>query len=202
VIARRPAADDGKGKPGEDHQDFEYLVEIDVETLAGYLFEELSLPNLDLTKKSVIVNEDDRFGDRRKKGPLANLDKRATLKEAVKRRGTAPDAVFIDNADLRFRAWREEEKEVSNAVIFLLRDISGSMGEEERFLTRAVAFWIVLFLRKRYDHADIVFINYDTEAFEVDEDRFFHEGMGGGTRCRNALELTRVVIENRYPLSL
>ncbi len=195
VIARRPAG--GDGSPGDEHRDFQYLVEIDVEQLAGYLFESLSLPNLNPAKKSVIVDQDHEYSDRRRKGPLANLDKRATLKETIKRRGTG--TAFIESDDLRFRTWREKEKEVSNAVILLMRDISGSMGEEERFLTRAVAFWIVMFLRRRYDRADIVFINYDTQAFEVDEDRFFHEGMGGGTMCVSALELARTIIAGRYP---
>ncbi|HUW65156.1 MAG TPA: DUF444 family protein [Spirochaetia bacterium] len=195
VIGRRPAG--GDGAPGEEHRDFQYLVEIDVEQLAEYLFEALSLPNLDPAKKSVIVDQE--YTDRRKKGALANLDKRATLKEVIKRRAAGADPVLIANADLRFRTWQEKEKEVSNAVILLMRDISGSMGEEERFLTRAVCFWITLFLRRRYDRADIVFINYDTEAFEVDEDRFFHEGMGGGTRCVSAFELVRTIIGQRYP---
>jgi len=198
VIARRPAG--GDGAPGEEHRDFVYLVEIDVEQLAEYLFEALSLPNLNPAKKSVIVDRDLAYTDRRKRGSLANLDKRATLKEMIKHRRTGP--VLIDNDDLRFRAWQEKEKEVSNAVILLMRDISGSMGDEERFLTRATAFWITLFLRRRYDRADIVFINYDTKAFEVDEERFFHEGLGGGTKCVSALELARSIITLRYPPEL
>jgi len=132
---------------------------------------------------------------------LSNLDRKATLKEIIKRGATAPD-LAIDSRDLRFRIWQPKTREVSNAVIFLLRDVSGSMGETERFLTRAICFWIVWFIRRRYDRAEIVFINYDTEAFEVDEDRFFHEGGGGGTRCLSALRLIETILAERYPLDL
>lgn len=201
VIGQRPKEGTGR-KPGDTHQDFQYLVEIDIDTLAEYLFEELTLPNLDLTKKSQIVDLNEEFTDRRKKGQLSNLDKKATLKEVIKR-GALDDSGFVfDTNDLRFRTWRPKSKEVSNAVIFLLRDVSGSMGEAERFLTRAICFWIVWFIRKRYDRADIVFINYDTEAAEVDEDRFFNEGLGGGTKCLSALHLMKSILSERYPLEL
>ncbi|MDA8336519.1 MAG: DUF444 family protein [Peptococcaceae bacterium] len=199
VLGQRPKEGSGR-KPGNTHQDFQYLVEIDIDTLAEYLFEELTLPNLDLTRKAQVVDQDEEFSDRRKKGQLSNLDKKATLKEVIKR--GAADHLSIDSQDLRFRTWRTKTKEVSNAVIFLLRDVSGSMGESERFLTRAICFWIVWFIRKRYDRAEIVFINYDTEAFEVDEDRFFHEGRGGGTKCLSALQLTRTILAERYPLDV
>ena len=201
VIAQRPKGAGDRG-PGEEHRDFEYLVEIDVDTLAEYLFEELTLPNLDLTKKSQVVDEDSEFSDRSRKGQLSNLDKKATLKETIKRGALSAGDFSLDTDDLRFRTWRARTKEVSNAVIFLLRDVSGSMGETERFLTRAICFWIVRFIRRRYDRAEIVFITYDTEAFEVDEDRFFHQGRGGGTKCLSALQLVQAIQNERYPLDL
>ena len=55
-------------------------------------------------------------------------------------------------------------REESNAVVIAMRDVSGSMGEFEKYITRSFYFWMVRFLRTRYTQVQIVFITHHTEA--------------------------------------
>jgi uncharacterized sporulation protein YeaH/YhbH (DUF444 family) len=56
-----------------------------------------------------------------------------------------------------------------------------------------------LFLKRRYDRTDIVFIRHTHEAHEVDEDTFFYSTQSGGTVVSTALEEMRRIIAERYP---
>src|SRR5690606_13915091 len=56
-----------------------------------------------------------------------------------------------------------------------------------------------LFLKRRYDRIDIVFIRHTDEAREVDEDTFFYSTQTGGTVVSTALEDMLRIIAERYP---
>ena len=80
-----------------------------------------------------------------------------------------------------------------------MMDVSGSMGEFEKYIARSFYFWLLRFLRTRYDNVEIVFIAHHTEAKEVTEDEFFHRGESGGTKVSSAYQLALDIIRNRYP---
>ncbi len=80
-----------------------------------------------------------------------------------------------------------------------MRDVSGSMGEFEKYITRSFYFWMVRFLRTRYKRVEIAFITHHTEAREVDEDTFFNLGESGGTKVSSAYQLALGIAEERYP---
>jgi len=79
-----------------------------------------------------------------------------------------------------------------------MRDVSGSMGEFEKYITRSFYFWMVRFLRTNYQNVKIVFLTHHTEAKEVDEETFFKLGESGGTRVSSAYQLALDTIEQRY----
>mgnify|MGYP006189453751 CR=1 FL=1 len=54
-----------------------------------------------------------------------------------------------------------------------MRDVSGSMGEFEKYISRSFYFWMLKFLRTKYERVQVVFITHHTEAKEVDEETFF-----------------------------
>ena len=56
-----------------------------------------------------------------------------------------------------------------------------------------------LFLKRRYDRIDIVFIRHTHEAQEVDEETFFYSTQSGGTVVSTALKEMQRVIAERYP---
>jgi uncharacterized sporulation protein YeaH/YhbH (DUF444 family) len=76
-----------------------------------------------------------------------------------------------------------------------------SMGEFEKYIARSFYFWMVRFLRTKYQNVRIVFISHHTEAKEVTEEEFFHRGESGGTQVSSAYELALHIINERFPPS-
>lgn len=74
-----------------------------------------------------------------------------------------------------------------------------SMGEFKKYIARSFYFWMVRFLRTKYDNVKIVFISHHTEAKEVTEEQFFTQGESGGTVVSSAYRLALDVIQERFP---
>jgi sporulation protein YhbH len=132
VVAQEPKQ--GKGKKGDAGKDagYDYYeAEITMEELAAMIFEDLGLPNLEQKRQQEMETEAVRFTDVRKKGPMANLDKKRTIMENMKRNAAKGEAKFADikSEDLRFKVWEPTIKYQSNAVVIAMMDVSGSMGE-------------------------------------------------------------------------
>ncbi|UFJ41314.1 sporulation protein YhbH [Brevibacillus humidisoli] len=207
VIAKGgdPAQGAGKGsgagdQPGADY----YEAEITVEELEEILFSELELPNLEQKDRDEIIVEETRFNDVRKKGLMGNIDKKRTLLAAIRRNALAGYKdleLGISDEDLRFKTWEEVIKPHSNAVIIAMMDTSGSMGIFEKYIARSFFFWMLRFLRTRYEKVEIAFIAHHTEAKEVTEDAFFSKGESGGTICSSAYRKALEIIDSRYPPS-
>lgn len=183
-------------EPGVDY----YEAEVTVDQLAELIFADLGLPNLERKTKPELTQEGYEFRDVRRHGIMSNIDRRRTLREAIKRarlagRGLRP---VIAKEDLRFRTWEEEPRREANAVVMAMMDTSGSMGTFEKYVARSFFFWMVRFLRTRYRHVRIVFLAHDTRAREVTEEQFFTKGESGGTRCSSVYELALDIIGRRF----
>jgi|GEM_PF-162686 len=74
-----------------------------------------------------------------------------------------------------------------------------SMGEFKKYIARSFYFWMVRFLRTKYDNVKIVFISHHTEAKEVTEEAFFTQGESGGTVVSSAYKLALEIIAERFP---
>jgi uncharacterized sporulation protein YeaH/YhbH (DUF444 family) len=74
-----------------------------------------------------------------------------------------------------------------------------SMGEFKKYIARSFFFWMVRFLRTKYDNVKIVFISHHTEAKEVTEEQFFTQGESGGTVVSSAYRLALEIIAERFP---
>ncbi|MFN0070090.1 MAG: sporulation protein YhbH [Chloroflexota bacterium] len=194
-------AQPGRGRkageiPGVDY----YEAEITVDELADLLFEDLGLPYLKPKSHQEIISDEVRFDEIRRKGVMSNLDKRRTLLENIRRNAVHGDPHLrdISNDDLRFRTWERRPRPESSAVVLAMRDVSGSMGEFEKYITRSFYFWMVRFLRTRYETVQIVFITHHTDAKEVDEETFFNLGESGGTKVSSAYQLATDIVNERY----
>ncbi|WP_052890013.1 MULTISPECIES: sporulation protein YhbH [Thermogemmatispora] len=201
VIAQEPRA--GRGKKGEAGKDpgYDYYeAEISMEELSELIFEDLELPNLEQKRQQELQTDAVRFTDIRKHGPLTNLDKKRTILENMKRNAAKGEPRFKDikNEDLRFKVWEPTIRYESNAVVIAMMDVSGSMGEFEKYIARSFYFWMVRFLRTKYNNVHIVFISHHTEAKEVTEEEFFHKGESGGTQVSSAYELALQIIKERF----
>jgi uncharacterized protein len=195
------AAQPGRGSqpgqiPGIDY----YEAEISVDELADLVFEDLGLPYLKPKSHQEIVSEELRFDEIRRKGVMSNLDKRRTVLENLRRNAVHGDPHLrsISNDDLRFRTWERRPRPESSAVVIAMRDVSGSMGEFEKYISRSFYFWMVRFLRTKYETVQIVFITHHTDAKEVDEEAFFNLGESGGTKVSSAYQLATEIVNERY----
>jgi len=191
-----PGKGPGAGsEPGVDY----YEAEITVDELAELIFEDLGLPNLKEKKQQELISESFQFRDVRKKGIMSNIDKRRTIIESIRRNavdGTGEIAIKPD--DLRFKTWDEDIRYQSNAVVIAMMDTSGSMGPFEKYIARSFFFWMVRFLRTKYQNVNILFLAHHTVAKEVTEEEFFTKGESGGTRCSSVYELALEIIQTRY----
>lgn len=105
---------------------------------------------------------------------------------------------FLDEIDLRFRHRVRVPLPISRAVMFCLMDVSASMTEEKKDLAKRFFTLLYLFLSRKYEKVEIVFIRHTDNAEEVDEQRFFHDTQSGGTVVQSALKLMQEIIEDRY----
>lgn len=120
------------------------------------------------------------------------------LDEMLRRRKRVP---YIDPLDVRYRFMEPRPEPNAKAVMFCLMDVSASMGEREKDLAKRFFVLLHLFLSRRYDKVELVFIRHTHHASEVDEDTFFHARDSGGTIVSSALaEMQRVIGDRFSPL--
>lgn len=131
-----------------------------------------------------------------------DVDKRMRIAElyaeidALKRRRRSIS--YIDPLDIRYNRCEQRPVPKAKAVIFCLMDVSGSMGEHEKDLAKRFFILLHLFLRRKYQRVDLVFIRHTHEAQEVGEEEFFHSRQSGGTVVSTALVEMINVVKARY----
>jgi len=123
---------------------------------------------------------------------------RAELEKRVVRTKRIP---YIDPVDVRYRRLESTPKPIARAVMFCLMDVSGSMNEHMKDLAKRFYSLLYLFLNRRYEHVDVVFIRHTHEAQEVDEQTFFYSRETGGTVVSTALFKMAEIVRERYPVS-
>ena len=127
----------------------------------------------------------------------ALVQKRKELEHIIQRSKRIP---YIDPVDVRYRRLESNPKPIAKAVMFCLMDVSGSMNEHMKDLAKRFYSLLYLFLNRRYEHVDVVFIRHTHEASEVDEQTFFYSRETGGTVVSTALFKMAEIVRNRYPV--
>ena len=117
------------------------------------------------------------------------------LDEAKKKVKKVP---FIDDIDLRYRNTIVEPEPTTRAVMFCLMDVSGSMTQWHKDIAKRFYMLLFLFLHKRYEKVDIVFVRHHHDAQEVDEQEFFYGRVNGGTVVSEGLKKVNEIINERY----
>lgn len=124
------------------------------------------------------------------------------LREEIKRLKKKVEQIpFIDTFDLRYDNRIDRPKPTTQAVMFCVMDVSGSMGPEEKDMAKRFFMLLYLFLTRTYEKIQVVFISHHTEASEVDEETFFYSRETGGTVVSSALNLMSKIIQERFPTS-
>ncbi|QDF66905.1 YeaH/YhbH family protein [Shewanella sp. SNU WT4] len=132
--------------------------------------------------------------------PGSQAEKILALKEEIALLQQRIDKVpFIDTFDLKFNNFAKREIPTSQAVMFCLMDVSGSMDQATKDMAKRFYILLYLFLTRTYKNLEVVYIRHHTQAKEVDEHEFFYSQETGGTIVSSALKLMYEVQQERYP---
>ena len=126
----------------------------------------------------------------------ANVE-RETAVERIRREGL--NQIPFRRDDERYRHPETVTRRERNVVVVNVRDVSGSMRERKRELVERTFSPLDWYLQGKYDRAEFVYIAHDADAWEVEREEFFGIRSGGGTRISSAYELTREILDERYP---
>jgi uncharacterized sporulation protein YeaH/YhbH (DUF444 family) len=126
----------------------------------------------------------------------ANVD-RETAVERIRREGIRH--VPFRREDERYRHPETVTRRERNVVVVNIRDVSGSMRERKRELVERTFSPLDWYLQGKYDRAEFVYVAHDADAWEVEREDFFGIRSGGGTRISSAYELTKELLDERYP---
>ncbi|HEX8011148.1 MAG TPA: DUF444 family protein [Casimicrobiaceae bacterium] len=194
----KPGAGEEAGKGGTGQGEFQLMLELKLDDLVDWLWDELQLPDLK-PKPTAPIEEDELIREGiSKRGIRARLDRRLTVKEAVKRRAIQPEPVPFVDEDLRFRQMKQRPRRATNAVVMFALDVSASMTTVERQLAKTFFFFALQGLRRQYHRVETRFIAHTTDAWEFSEKDFFEVTGSGGTMASSAFRLALGLLEDAY----
>jgi uncharacterized sporulation protein YeaH/YhbH (DUF444 family) len=151
--------------------------------------------------RKAISEAEERLAELAAKGQ-DNSPEAASLRQEIEAlKARIASIPFLDPWDLRYANRVDKPQPMSQAVMFCLMDVSGSMDEECKNIAKRFFMLLYLFLTRSYEHIDLVFIRHHTVAKEVDENDFFTSRETGGTVVSSALELMHQIIHERYPIA-
>ena len=202
----QPGEGEGEGAGEGDAGDHELSSE--AYDLGKILTEKFQLPNLKPKgKKRSLTKFTYELTDTNKRtGQI--LDKKTTLRNIIKtniileninpNKPFSPENLFLNPQDEVYRILSKEKDFESQAVVFFLRDYSGSMQGKPAEVISTQHLFIYSFLMYQYqNNVKTKFILHDTEAKEVpDFYTYYKSNVAGGTNIYPAFELTNKIIED------
>jgi hypothetical protein len=198
----RPAQPGQGDEPGSQggNQDGEIklLLELKIDDIIDWLWEELKLPDLKPRPTAGIEDYDIVREGWGKRGIRARLDRRRTVKEAVKRRAVQVNPVPFTDDDLRFHQLARRPRPATNAAVIFVLDVSGSMAAAERQLAKSFFFFALQGIRRQYRRVEMRFVAHTTEAWEFGEKDFFQVSGSGGTVASTGLRLGLDLVRSYY----
>jgi uncharacterized sporulation protein YeaH/YhbH (DUF444 family) len=196
----RPARDEGPGSHagGTANGEVRFVVEMKIDEIVDWLWEDLKLPDLERKRSDTMDEPDYEREGWDKRGARSRLDRRRTMKEAVKRSAVQENALSIINEDLRFRQLVKRPAPSTRAAVIFALDVSGSMDEAQRRIAKQFFFFALQGLRRQYAKVETAFIAHAAEAWEFEESQFFQASSSGGTVSSGAFELAGELLRGRY----
>ena len=207
VIGEQPVrGESGEGGAGEGGGG-QHEIESSAYDLGKVLTEQFELPNLkDKGKKRSLTRYTYDMTDRHR-GFGQILDKKATLRKIVETNislGRLPDIENIDPTrfliaphDKIYRILSREKDYESQALVFFLKDYSGSMLGKPTELVVSQHVLIYSWLLFQYARqVETRFILHDTDATEVpDFYTYYNSEVAGGTKVASAYRLVNEIVE-------
>lgn len=192
----------GAGEGGEEGHDITQKAF----DLGKILTEQFELPNLQDkgNKRSLIKFQYDLTDKKKGFGQL--LDKKATIKDVIKTNihlGNLSETGELDTSNLLispkdhvYRIMSKEKRYESQALVFFIRDYSGSMQGAPTELVSTQHLLIYSWLMFQYQNrVENRFILHDTQAKEVpDFYTYYSSNIAGGTKVAPAFQLVKKII--------
>lgn len=119
-------------------------------------------------------------GDHQQSEPAQLLEEERLRREIAELRAKIERVPFIDTFDLRYKNYEKRPEPSSQAVMFCLMDVSGSMDQATKDMAKRFYILLYLFLSRTYKNVEVVYIRHHTQAKEVDEHEFFYSQETGG----------------------
>ena len=209
VIAEQPVRpeDSGEGTGPGQGEGAAHEIESSAYDLGKMLTEQFELPNLkDKGKKRSLTRYTYDLTDRHR-GVGQVLDKKATLRKIVETNialGNLPDVSAIDPGrflispnDRIYRVLSREKDYEAQAMVFFLRDYSGSMVGKATEVVVSQHVMIYSWLLYQYARqVETRFILHDTEAKQVEDFyTYYNSKVAGGTRVVSALRMVNEMVD-------
>jgi uncharacterized sporulation protein YeaH/YhbH (DUF444 family) len=169
IVKKGQKAQQGKDKAGNQKGEEIYSVEVTLDELSSYLFENLKLPKMLDKKFKQIVDRKFKRSGYRPSGIRPRLSKKQTAIQRIRRKKS------------KERKEKEKESLTTEEVRFPFNE--KDLRYKHIKVTEKVA---------------VVFISHTTEAKEVDEEKFFKRTSSGGTMLSSAPLLAKEIIYKRY----
>lgn len=210
VIGEQPAQPqqgEGEGQGAGQGESSEHDVSQDAFDLGKVLTEKFQLPNLKNkgSKRAFTKYIYDLTDRNRGFGQL--LDKKATLRKIIEtnillgnikqNQPFKPENLILNPRDQIYRVMSQEKDFESQAVVFFVRDYSGSMQGKPTEVVATQHLFIYSWLMYQYQSNVVTkFIVHDTQAKEVEDFYKYHRlQVAGGTNVAPAFKLVNEIIE-------
>lgn len=208
VIGEQPVRPEQGGQGGAGQgEGGDHDVESNAYDLGRILTEQFELPNLkDKGKKKSLTKYTYDLTDKNR-GFGQILDKKATIRRILQTNIALGRVKARDQVDTRqllmspkdrvYRILSKEKDYESQAVVFFVRDYSGSMGGKPTELVVNQHVLIYSWLIYQYKtQVETRFILHDTEAKEVkDFQTYYNSTVAGGTQVASAYTLVNKIVE-------
>ena len=210
VIAEEPVSheDQGNSGLGGDGESEEHGLIVDVVEYGKMISERFNLPNInDKGKKKTLPIYYDKLRGLRK-GFGSHLDEERTLEEIINTNIILGN--ITDNGDVDFKnlivspddfvywTYAEIKDYESQALVFFMRDYSGSMAGPPTDVLRQQHLTLYAWLIYNYDEKVISrYVLHDTEALEVPNfNIYWQKQTAGGTKVLSGFKYLNDVIKN------
>ncbi len=208
VIGEQPIRDSQEGQGGAGQGGGgSHEIESNAYDLGRVLTEEFKLPNLkDKGKKRSLTKYSYDLTDRHR-GFGQVLEKKATLRQIIKTNiglgrisqgdTIETDSLLISPNDRIYRILSKEKDYESQAVVFFIRDYSGSMSGRPTEMVVSQHVLIYSWLIYQYEsQVETRFVLHDTEAKEVENFNIYYNAkVAGGTQVASAYRLVNGIVE-------
>ncbi|MFO7965180.1 MAG: DUF444 family protein [Desulfobacterales bacterium] len=204
-ITGDPKTDQGDKQAGEQPGEL-FEVEFTEEEIMEMM--ELELPNLRQKGEKTIAAEDQRWSSARRVGPESLIIKRgprSIYRRALQRQLASGDYNPNDpklipiQEDKSFRSTKPIPRPQNNAMLAFMRDISGSVSDEEREIISYFCYFAEGLLKRQYDELECVYIVHHVNAEEMkNQEQFLMADSYGGTKASSAHQLLVKIVGDRY----